>query len=67
MKTAANALRRFVVALAHFVDVEGAFLLIGTASLAVAASFFSAAGPWIVVGVISLLLALVLIIPARSS
>lgn len=66
MKTAADALRSFVLWLAAQVGLEGAFLLIGTASLAVWASYFGPAWPWAVVGVMSLLTAFALIVPKRA-
>lgn len=39
------------------VGVEGAFLTIGTVLIAVGSSYFSAAGPWFVVGAVCVLIA----------
>ena len=63
MKRAAIALRAF---LARTVGAEGAFLLLGTVTLAVGASWLHPAGPWLVVGGMSLLVGLALALPQRS-
>ncbi len=62
---AAVALRSALLAIGRQVGLEGAFLILGTACLAVAASFFSAAGPWFVTGTIALLIGLVLAQPRK--
>lgn len=66
MKRAALALRSGLVWLAGQVGLEGTFLLVGTASLAVWANYFGPAWPWAVVGVMSLLTAFALIVPKRA-
>lgn len=53
---AAMFLRLIATRLADAVDVEGALLLIGTACLAVFASYVSPAGPWLVVGAMAAVL-----------
>lgn len=44
---------------------EGAFLLAGTVLVAVGATYISPAGPWLVVGVISLAIGIALALPTR--
>lgn len=66
MKRAAAAIRVLASRLADTVGVEGAFLLAGTGALAVASSYISAAGPWFVVGAISLLAGVALALPNRK-
>jgi hypothetical protein len=51
VKRAALALRSASVAVARAIDLEGAFLIIGTALIAAAASYVHPAGPLLVVGV----------------
>lgn len=65
MKRAAIALRRLLFSVARGVGMEGTFLLAGTAALAVGASYFSPAGPWLVVGIVALLIGLALAMPRR--
>jgi hypothetical protein len=60
------ALRALVVAFAATVGPEGTFLVAGTCCLAVASSYISAAGPWFVVGAISLLVSIALALPTRK-
>lgn len=55
MKHAAIALRAVLV---DGVGVEGFLLIAGTAALAIGASYFTPAGPWLVVGAVLLLLGL---------
>lgn len=59
-------MKRAVVALADAIGLEGAFLLIGTALLAVGTSYITPAGPWLVVGAVALALGLALAVPRRS-
>lgn len=63
MKRAAQALAVF---LDRVVGVEGAFLLLGTILLAVGSGFLTPAGPWFVIGGISLAIGLALAMPRRS-
>lgn len=63
---AAVALRTALLWTVAQVGLEGLFLLVGTACLATAASFYSPAGAWFVVGVIALLIGLVLAQPRKS-
>jgi len=64
---AAMFLRLLATRLADAVGSEGALLLTGTACLAVAASYISPAGPWFVVGSVTLALGLMLALPRRSA
>lgn len=66
MKRAAVALRSLLGSVARAVGIEGVFLTIGTCALAVASSYISAAGPWFVVGAVSLLAGLALALPTRK-
>lgn len=66
MKRAAVALRYHLLVLASAVGLEGAFLLIGTALLAAAASTVSPVGPLVVVGVMCVLAGLALAVPRRA-
>lgn len=66
MKRAAAALRRGAVFVLNGIGIEGGFLLAGTCSLAVASSYISAAGPWFVVGAVSLLAGIALALPNRK-
>lgn len=66
MKRAAVALRGLAASLAALVGLEGAFLLGGTACLATGASYFSPAGPWLVVGVVAVLSGIALALPRRA-
>ena len=63
MKRAAVALSALIASTSRNVGLEGAFLLAGTACLAVFAATLNPAGPWLVVGVVTLLLGLALAIP----
>lgn len=65
MKRAAAAVRHLVTAITSAIGLEGAFLLVGTCCLAVASSYISAAGPWFVVGAMSLLAGVALALPVR--
>lgn len=67
MKRAAVALGSLVTRIVSDVFPEGAFLLAGTALLAVGASFVSPAGPWIVVGVVCLATGIALTLPRRAA
>jgi hypothetical protein len=49
------------------IDIEGALLILGTASLAIAASYIHPAGPFAVVGLVCLSLALVAGLSRRRS
>ncbi len=66
MKRAALALRSLVLRVAGGIGLEGVFLIAGTCSLAVASSYISAAGPWFVVGAMSLLAGVALALPTRK-
>lgn len=66
MKRAAAALRRLAGSVTNGIGIEGAFLFAGTCSLAVASSYISAAGPWFVVGAVSLLAGIALALPTRK-
>lgn len=63
MKRAAAALRSF---LTQTVDVEGAFLLVGTVSLAVGSYLVNPILPWFVVGGICVLVGVLLAAPRRA-
>lgn len=67
MRAAAIAIRAYVLMLASSVGLEGLFLIVGTACLAVGASFISPAGPWFAVGVMATLAGLVLAVPPRKA
>lgn len=58
MRRAALVLRSF---LETMIGVEGAFLLLGTAALAVAAGYLHPSGPWWVVGAMSTIIGLLLV------
>ena len=62
---AAVALRTALLSVSRQVGIEGAFLLIGTACLAIVAEHYASDGSWFVVGVISLLIGLVLAQPRK--
>lgn len=66
MKRAAVALAGLVSTIAGGIGLEGAFLATGTALVAVGSSYFSAAGPWIVVGAVVLLTGFALALPRRG-
>ena len=66
MKRAAVALRGLTLSIASSVGIEGMFLIAGTCALAVASSYISAAGPWFVVGAVSLLAGLALALPRKG-
>lgn len=66
MKRAAASLRSFLVWLAAQVGLEGAFLLTGTACLAIWAGYFGPQWPWAVVGVVAIVTAFALIAPRRA-
>jgi hypothetical protein len=66
MRRAALAIRRSAGSLAAAVGIEGTFLIIGTACLAVASSYISAAGPWLTVGAVSMLAGVALAVPTRK-
>lgn len=61
MKQAAAALRGLFGRTSAAVGLEGAFLVVGTVCLAIGASFFSPAGPWLVVGGVGLLVSIALV------
>jgi hypothetical protein len=65
MKRAARALRGLALGLAGAVGLEGAFLLIGTTLLSVAAAHLSPIGPLVVVGSMCILAGLALAVPTR--
>jgi len=67
VKRATVALRDLLVWLGKSVDMEGAFLLAGTALLAIGSTYLNPAGPWIVVGGVALILGLALAVPTRRS
>jgi hypothetical protein len=67
VKRAAVSLRRFALAIATAIGLEGAFLLAGTVLLAVAASYVAPAGPFVVVGVMCILAGIALAIPPRRA
>lgn len=64
MRGAIAALRAH---LAADVGLEGLLLLVGTLLLAVGSSYLSPAGPWLVVGIVALVLGLALAIPVRRA
>jgi hypothetical protein len=61
-----SALRSLLIRFFRAVGLEGAFLAAGTAALAVGSSFFSPAGPWLVVGAVGVLLGLALAVPRST-
>jgi hypothetical protein len=63
VKHAAGSLAVLVRRAARATGAEGAFLIVGTALLAVGASYVSPAGPWVVVGVVALLIGFALALP----
>lgn len=65
MKQAAAALQLHLRRFAASVGLEGTFLLVGTVLLAAGAAYLSPAGPWLVVGGVSLILGLALAVPVR--
>lgn len=67
MKRAAVALRRLASLVAAVVGIEGAFLFVGTALLAIGAGYFSPAGPFVVVGFICLIAGVALAVPPRRA
>lgn len=67
MKRAAIALRSLATGVMSGVGLEGTFLGLGTVCLAVFASFFSPAGPWLVVGTVALVTGIALARPARKA
>lgn len=56
------AIARLRIVLADTVGWEGAFVTLGALLLAVGSSYWSPAGPWIVIGSISLVLGLAIVI-----
>ena len=66
MRRIAAALRRLVVLVANGTGIEGFLLIAGTCALAVASSYISAAGPWFVVGAVSLLVSFALALPRKG-
>jgi uncharacterized membrane protein (DUF106 family) len=66
VKIATAALRRLFARAAAAVGIEGMFLAVGTALLAVFASYLSPAGPFLVVGVMCVLAGVALAIPPRK-
>lgn len=67
MKRAALALRELLARIASAVGIEGTFLAIGTALLAVASTTLSPVGPLVVVGSMCILAGLALALPQRRS
>jgi hypothetical protein len=67
VKRAAGALRQLVGRVAGSIGLEGTFLVTGTVLLAVASTYLSPAGPWAVVGAVSLVLGLALAVPTRRA
>lgn len=63
MKRATAALSSLIASTSRNVGLEGAFLLGGTACLAVFAASVNPAGPWLVVGAVALLVGLALAMP----
>lgn len=66
MRRAILALRRDLWTLARAIDVEGAFVIAGTAILASGAGAISPAGPYFVVGTVLLLLGFALARPVKK-
>ena len=66
MKHAAIAIASLGKTVAAVVGIEGAFLLIGTALLGVGAAYISPAGPFFVVGGMSVLAGIALALPRRT-
>lgn len=64
MKRAAVSIGRFVSLVAGGVGLEGAFLVAGTALLAVGSTFIVPYGPWFVVGGMAILAGIALALPA---
>ena len=54
MKHAAGALAVLIARIASTVGIEGAFLVAGTALLAIGAGYLSPAGPWLVTGLVAI-------------
>jgi 1,4-dihydroxy-2-naphthoate octaprenyltransferase len=67
MKRAALAIRRLIGSVASAIGLEGAFLLAGTALLAVAAGYAAPWGPWLVVGTACVLAGIALALPPRRT
>lgn len=67
MKQAALALQAIVARLFASVGLEGAFLLAGTALLAIGSGYLSPAGPLFVIGAMCVLAGLALAVPQRKA
>mgnify|MGYP001572045971 CR=1 FL=1 len=67
MKQAVIQLQTHLRHLAASTGLEGAFLLVGTACLAIGSAYVHPAGPWLVVGIVGVLLGLALAVPSRRS
>ena len=66
MKRAAGALYDAMSGIAASIGAEGAFLIVGTALLAIGSGYLHPAGPWLVVGAVSLALGIALAVPGKS-
>lgn len=67
MKPAVVTLRSWLSLLIRGVGIEGAFLVLGAALLAIGAGLVHPAGPWLVLGATAVLVALALAIPTRRA
>lgn len=65
MKRAAVAVRSLVGRILSSVGIEGAFLLVGTACLAVGSSYIAPYAPLLVVGFMAILAGVALALPER--
>lgn len=66
MRRAASALRGYIVLVIRAIDIEGAFVIAGTAVLAAAAGFIHPAGPGLVVGTVLLACGLAIARPPKT-
>lgn len=58
-------MKRTLAALASAVGVEGLFLTVAAVLLSVFASYIHPAGPWLVTGVMALLIGIALAVPGK--
>jgi len=65
MRATAVAVFGLLSRLGSAVGIEGALLLIGTVALSIGSSFFTPAGPWVVVGIMCILAGIALAVPGR--
>lgn len=66
MRRATESLRVLLSNVVRSTGIEGAFLIAGTALLAIGAGYISPAGPFLTVGAVSLLAGIALAMPKTS-